>query len=224
MLKAKNIHKSYGQLQILKGVDLEVQKGEKIFLFGPSGSGKTTLLEILAGVLVPQKGSVKVAGTDLVGLSGAARDRFRREKMGYIFQNFNLIPYLSVAENILLPLQLQKNKKNNDQLSELTNALGISQLLNSPVTEISMGQQQRVAVARALLGSPELLLADEPTSALDFESRERFLQLMFDLCKKRQTTVIFVSHDRSLKELFDRQIALSEINSVMPLVGTGESL
>ena len=164
LLEIKDLEFSYANKNkpVLRIPLLEVQKGEKIFLFGPSGSGKTTLLEILAGVLVPQKGTVKVAGTDLVGLSGAARDRFRREKMGYIFQNFNLIPYLSVAENILLPLQLQKNKKNNDQLSELTNALGISQLLNSPVTEISMGQQQRVAVARALLGSPELLLADEP--------------------------------------------------------------
>lgn len=192
----------------------QVGRGEKVFLFGPSGAGKTTFLEILAGVLLPQKGRVEIGGTALTDLSSRDRDRFRGEKMAFIFQNFNLLPYLSAAENILLPLRLASGltAAHEKRLTELAKVLGIDQILGSPVTEMSVGQQQRVAVARALISSPELILADEPTSSLDHDARERFLKTLFELCGENKTTLVFVSHDRGLKDLFDRQVDLAGIH------------
>src|SRR5690606_7736798 len=139
----------------------------------------------LAGVLVPQKGQVRLLGEDLAAASPAARDRFRADHLGYIFQSFNLIPYLGVAENIALPIHFSSRRRSrmraaslDAEVRRLAEALGIGELLSRPVTELSVGQQQRVAVARALIGHPELVLADEPTSALDQDHRERFLQLL----------------------------------------------
>lgn len=197
----------------------EVFKNEKVFLFGPSGCGKTTLLEVLAGVLVPQLGQVKIAGTDLVSLSSSKRDLFRAAHTGYIFQSFNLIPYLSVYENIVLPLKLSTARENHiskktekDEVEFICQSLGIYDFLNKNVTELSVGQQQRVAAARALIGRPELILADEPTSSLDFEHREKFIKLLFELCSQSQISLLFVSHDQTLKYLFDKAISLPEIN------------
>lgn len=202
------------QPPILSIPHLEIEKGEKVFLFGPSGSGKTTLLEILAGVLTPQKGTVQISGQNLVELSGSARDRFRSEKMSYIFQSFNLLPYLSAKENILLPLRLSKktDEGTEGRFQHLVRTLGIESVISSPVTEMSVGQQQRVAVARALMSSPEIILADEPTSALDYDARERFLKVLFDLCEEKNVTLVFVSHDRSLQKMFSRTVDLLEIN------------
>lgn len=193
----------------------QIQAGEKVFLYGPSGSGKSTLLEILAGILVPQAGQAEILGQKMNALSASARDHFRALHMGYIFQIFNLVPYLNVEENILLPLRLNAERQNRAQgqsIEKLCERLGIYHLLKSKVTELSVGQQQRVAVARALMGKPELILADEPTSALDFDHREKFIQLLFELCNENKTTLLFVSHDRSLEKLFDRSLSLLEIN------------
>jgi putative ABC transport system ATP-binding protein len=217
LLEVKDLEFCYDEkIPILKIPHFSVEGGETVFLFGPSGSGKTTFLEILSGVLVPQRGSVMVAGTDITRLNSSARDHFRGQKIGYIFQSFNLIPYLSVLENILLPSQLKKQLKKSTfdaaELKNITEVLEIDQLLNSRVTEISVGQQQRVAAARALLGAPDLILADEPTSALDFDARENFLKLLFELCRRKKTALIFVSHDRTLKGLFQKQVSLPEIN------------
>ena len=199
--------------------ELKIQKNEKIFLYGPSGCGKTTLLEALAGVLVPESGIVSICNTEIQNLSSSKRDRFRAAKMGYIFQSFNLIPYLTVGENITLPLYLSFERRKNtplknekEQVQYICTELGIESLLNKSVTELSIGQQQRVAAARALLGKPELILADEPTSALDFDHREKFIKLLFSLCEKSKTALLFVSHDRTLEKLFDRSICLPEIN------------
>lgn len=199
---------------------LKISKGEKLFLYGPSGSGKTTLLEILSGVLAPDHGMVKISGSDIAQLTAQQRDQFRSDKMGYIFQSFNLIPYLSVLENITLPLYLSALKRKNipvdSELSEvqkITNILSIEHLLDKNVTQLSTGQQQRVAAARAILGHPEILLADEPSSALDHEQRENFLKLLFHLCQKSNITLLFVSHDRTLEYLFDRALSLPSINS-----------
>ena len=185
--------------------NLRIEKNERVFLFGPSGSGKSTLLEILAGVLIPQKGSVKILGESIEKLTSSQRDEFRAGHLGYVFQSFNLIPYLSVEENITLPLALSsirrqrlKDQPTEKEVEHLCERLGILQLRNRPVTELSVGQQQRVAVARALLGRPEVILADEPTSSLDHDHREKFIQLLFQVCDEQKTTVIFVSHDRSL--------------------------
>lgn len=204
---------------VLDVKDFSLAEGERVFLYGPSGCGKTTLLEILAGVLVPEEGTLKICNTDTSLLDSSQRDRFRAAHIGYIFQSFNLIPYLNVLENITLPLYLSPERRKKVLLNKekaealfLCSELGIDSLINQSVNELSVGQQQRVAAARALLGQPELILADEPTSSLDYDHREKFIQLLFSLCKKSNISMLFVSHDRSLQGLFDRSLSLVEIN------------
>jgi putative ABC transport system ATP-binding protein len=200
---------------------LSITRGERALVFGPSGSGKTTLLGILAGILRADAGSVHVLGHDLTRLSGAARDAFRGAHIGYIFQMFNLIPYLNVLENIMLPCQVNKQQRQRlgavpipEAAQRLADRLGIGDLTTTSVLRLSVGQQQRVAVARALLGAPEIIIADEPTSALDTDHREQFLTLLFESCARTGATLIVVSHDRGLMPLFDRGIALPELNTV----------
>jgi putative ABC transport system ATP-binding protein len=204
---------------VLKIPELHLESGESCFLYGPSGCGKTTLLGLIAGVLTTRTGNIEVLGENLSNLSGAKRDRFRGSQLGYIFQMFNLIPYLSVRENILLACRLHKQRRQrlgSETLeaasTRIAGALGIEGLLERGVTELSVGQQQRVAAARALLGAPPLIIADEPTSALDTAHREQFLKLLLDQAKLANSTVLFVSHDQSLAPLFDRRISLPEVN------------
>ncbi len=191
---------------------------EHTFLHGPSGSGKTTFLGILSGILQVKQGSVKIMGHDFSTMGGHERDLIRGAELGYIFQMFNLIPYLSVRENILLPLKLSKAKDSRmkvdplSQVEELAAHLRIESLLDQPVTTLSVGQQQRVAAARALMGRPGLIIADEPTSSLDSEHRESFLRLLFEEAERAGSTVLFVSHDHSLKSLFKRVVSLADIN------------
>lgn len=206
----------------LRVPEFSVIRGEELFLYGPSGTGKTTFLELLSGVLRPTQGTMKILGFDFSQMSDAERDAFRAEHMGYVFQSFNLIPYLSVQENIELPLHLSPARRarlggvdNNMVIRALCGNLGIGDLLGKNVAELSVGQQQRVAVARALLGKPDLILADEPTSALDADHREKFLKLMFELAELYGSTVVFVSHDRSIEKLFTRTISLDSINKVV---------
>jgi len=189
---------------------------EKIFLYGPSGCGKSTLLEVLSGILAPQAGQVHVANFELEKMSATEKDSYRAENLSYIFQSFNLIPYLSAKDNILLPLGFSKNqtkKASDDELLYLTNKLGISNLLEKKPSALSVGQQQRVAAARALICKPKLILADEPTSALDQDRREKFIEVFFELTSKNQTSVIFVSHDKTLASLFDRSVNFFDINA-----------
>lgn len=188
--------------------------GEKIFLHGPSGCGKSTFLEILSGILNPQSGQIRVANFDLDKMSNTERDHYRAENISYIFQNFNLIPYLTAKDNILLPLSFKKNylKASEDEFSYLTTKLDINFLLEKKPAELSVGQQQRVAAARALISKPKLILADEPTSALDQDRRENFIKVFFELTSKNQTSVIFVSHDKTLAAQFDRSINFFDIN------------
>jgi len=198
---------------------LSIASGERVFVFGPSGSGKTTLLGILAGVLRATSGGVSVLGRDLMAMSPAQRDGFRGSHVGYIFQLFNLIPYLNVEENITLPCRLSAErrarlggKSMGAAAREVAERLGIAGLLAERVTELSVGQQQRVAAARSLIGTPELVIADEPTSSLDHDHRERFIQLLFEATRAAGSTLIFVSHDRTLQPMFDRAVALDEVN------------
>ncbi len=198
---------------------LSVARGELLFLHGPSGSGKTTLLGLLAGVLVPSAGTVRILGSDLGALRSGARDHFRAEHLGYVFQMFNLIPYLSVRENITLPCRLSAARRArlggtsaDAQAAQLADRLEIAGLLDEPVTALSVGQQQRVAVARALLGAPELVVCDEPTSALDADRRDRFLELLFARCQEAGSTLVFVSHDLALAPRFSRTLALGTLN------------
>lgn len=204
---------------ILDIPSLEIAKGERVFLFGPSGSGKTTLLGLLAGVLTPKSGSVRVLDRDLGPMSPAQRDAFRGSHIGYIFQLFNLIPYLTVAENIALPCRLSAERRARLRGKDLETAarevaarLGMESLLGENVTNLSVGQQQRVAAARSLIGTPELVIADEPTSSLDHDHRERFIQLLFEACQAAGSTLVFVSHDRTLQPMFDRALSLPDLN------------
>ena len=203
--------------------ELFVNKGEKLFIQGPSGSGKTTLLGLLGGVLVPESGSVSVLGQPLNELPSSQRDRFRANHIGFVFQMFNLISYLSVIENITLPLQFADSRTKRltekslhpvTEAKRLLRQLGLhdAELLTRPVTELSIGQQQRVAAARALIGQPDIIIADEPTSALDADSRQAFIRLLFTECEAAGSTLIFVSHDTSLEALFDRSISLNSLN------------
>lgn len=208
---------------VLRIARLSVEPRERVFVFGPSGSGKTTLLGLLAGVLKANEGAVNVLGRDLTRMSNAQRDAFRGSHVGYIFQLFNLISYLSVLENIVLPCKLapqRRRRLNGVSLEEAARRaaehLGIGGLLRENVANLSVGQQQRVAAARALIGTHELVIADEPTSSLDFDHRERFIQLLFENCEEAGATLVFVSHDRGLMPLFNRIISLPDVNSAAP--------
>jgi len=199
---------------------LTVERGERLFLQGPSGSGKSTLLGILGGVLVPDAGMVRVLDSDLGALRPAARDRFRADHVGFVFQMFNLLPYLSVVDNVTLAGAFSRRRQEragHDPVREARRllaalGLGAASALRRPVGQLSMGQQQRVAAARALFGRPELLIADEPTSALDAGTRESFLRLLMDECAAAGATLVFVSHDESLGHLFDRRMSLPDVN------------
>jgi putative ABC transport system ATP-binding protein len=196
--------------------DFAVARGERVFLYGPSGSGKSTLLGLVGGVTRPDRGVIRLLGEDLTAMSGSQRDAFRAEHVGFIFQLFNLVPYLSVLDNVLLPLRFSRRRREriDDPPAEarrLLGALGLEgeRLAGRHVTELSVGQQQRVAAARALLGRAEILVADEPTSALDADARDSFLSLLMRECAAARTSVLFVSHDRSLGRHFDRVVALT---------------
>ena len=204
---------------------LQIKRGERVFIAGPSGCGKSTLLSLVAGVVVPQRGTVMVNGCQLNGLHGAARDRFRADNIGFIYQMFNLIPYLSVVENVTLPCRFSSRRRDRssarssgykNEVLRLLKYLGMDEatVIDKPVTELSVGQQQRVAAARALIGTPDIVIADEPTSSLDADRREAFIQLLFNECDRKDTTIVFVSHDTGLENLFDRTIRLSDINTV----------
>jgi putative ABC transport system ATP-binding protein len=212
---------------VLDIATLRIENAERIFLRGPSGSGKSTLLSLLAGVVAPQEGSVRVLGQDIGTLGGVARDRFRADHIGFIFQMFNLIPYLSVVENVCLPCGFSDRRRSRAiaaaasveaEAVRLLDHLDMADaaVLRRPVTDLSVGQQQRVAAARALIGAPELVIADEPTSSLDADRRSAFLDLLFRECARNQTTLVFVSHDASLAAQFDREISFAGINRALP--------
>jgi putative ABC transport system ATP-binding protein len=206
---------------LLRIEELLIEEGARVFLHGPSGSGKTTLLGLIAGVLRADEGSVRVLGKNLSRLSAAARDRHRGAEIGYIFQSFNLIPYLSVRDNIALPCQVHARRMKritastlDGEVSRIAKRLDLDECLDRPVTKLSRGQQQRVAIARAVIGAPRLVIADEPTSSLDRDRQEGFLQLLIEVCNEARATLVFVSHDDSLMSRFECHISVAEINQV----------
>ena len=205
---------------------LSIAAGSTLFLYGPSGGGKSTLLGLLAGVLLPREGRVGLLGEDWSRLSGARRDAFRADHLGYIFQQFNLLPYLSVLDNVLLPCRFSRLRRERaaqrsgsmqaDACSLLTR-IGLAEgLWRRQAAELSVGQQQRVAAARALVGAPEVVIADEPTSALDAPLRDGFMQVLLGECRSAGSTLIFVSHDERLASRFDAQVSLASINHAAP--------
>lgn len=215
-----------GQTSDTVAVDkLQIHASEHLFVRGASGSGKTTLLNLLAGIHTPTAGTIELLGTDLATLSSSRRDQFRADHLGVVFQQFNLLPYLTTLQNVALACAFSRRKTERATASaevtatvhRLLSALNLAPELHSaPVAELSVGQQQRVAVARALIGSPEILIADEPTSALDADNRDRFLDLLFAEVEAHGCTLIFVSHDAALANRFGRSIELSEAPSVRP--------
>jgi putative ABC transport system ATP-binding protein len=204
---------------ILRIPSLQIPTGRRVFLHGPSGSGKTTLLSLISGVLTAQQGSVEVLGRNLAKLSPGARDTLRGSEIGYIFQGFNLIPYLTVRENIALPCDLHPARRQRitasttaEEVRRIATRLDLHAHLDAPVTHLSTGQQQRVAIARAIIGSPALVIADEPTSSLDTDRRDAFLDLLTEVTAEARATLLFVSHDRSLATHFDETLSLATIN------------
>lgn len=200
----------------LRVPDFSVTPGETVLLLGESGSGKSTLLSLICGTVQADAGIVRVAGTDLSGLSGGQRDRFRAEQIGMIFQQFNLLPFGSVLDNILLPLRFAPSRRDRVrngrvEARDLCTALGLPDLLAAKASTLSVGQQQRVAVARAMIGRPPIIIADEPTSALDANSQSAFLDLLFSQVQAHATTLLMVSHDPRLGQRFDRVIAMEDI-------------
>lgn len=209
-----------GQPALIDIPSLAIGKGERVFLEGPSGSGKSTLLGLLGGVLLPETGRLAVLGTDTAALRPGARDRFRADHIGFIFQQFNLVPYLGLVENVTLGCRFSPRRRQRlagrtrEEAERLLAALGLdlARLRDHSVTELSVGQQQRVAAARALIGAPELVIADEPTSALDATARAAFIELLFSECDRAGSTLVFVSHDPALASLFPRSLRLTDIN------------
>ena len=198
--------------------ELRVRQGEHLFIRGASGSGKTTLLNLLSGILKPNSGQVTLLGQVLDSMGSSARDRFRVDHMGIIFQQFNLLPYLSVVENVLLPCRFSSRRKQRAgdikaTAYRLLDHLRLeNELFQRNVTALSVGQQQRVAVARALIGSPEIIIADEPTSSLDTDTRDGFLDLLFQEAEALGSTIVFVSHDPHIATHFPQMVDMQEVN------------
>jgi putative ABC transport system ATP-binding protein len=200
--------------------ELSVREGEKILLLGESGSGKSTLLSLICATLLADSGTVVIGGTEIKTLSGWARDRFRAEQIGVIFQQFNLLPFGSVLDNILLPLRFAPIRRRNcndapRNAVELCQDLGLpDNVETTKAANLSVGQQQRVAVARALIGQPPILIADEPTSSLDEANQDNFLEVLFEQVRAYNSTLLMVSHNPRLSEGFDRVLHMSEIVNV----------
>jgi len=211
-----------GDAPCLDIASFEMQAGERVFLHGPSGGGKSTLLGLLGGVLAPERGSIRFLGEDLTRLRPAARDRFRADHVGIIFQQFNLIPYLSALDNVLLPCRFSARRarlastsagSSVGEAARLLDHLDLDNALRRrAAVQLSVGQQQRVAAARALIGGPEFVIADEPTSALDAARQAGFLDLLLKECDAAGAALLFVSHDLRLARAFDRTIPLTSLN------------
>ena len=219
-----------GRSDVLDIARFEVAAGERVFIEGPSGSGKSTLFSLLGGVSSPREGTVRILDTGISGMPARRRDRFRADHIGFVFQMFNLVPYLSMIDNVTLPCRFSRRRRDRAsarsgapeaEARRLLARLGLDgdELLARAVTDLSIGQQQRVAAARALIGAPELIIADEPTSALDEGTRERFLELLSAQCDEAGASLLFASHDTRLGDLFDRRVSLTDLNRA----GRGQS-
>lgn len=212
---------------------LRIAPGERLFLQGESGSGKSTLLSLLAGVLLPQAGRVSLLGRDWRSLRASHRDRHRADHVGLVFQQFNLLGYLPVIDNVLLPCRFSSRRAARATATDGSPAQAAQRLLGRmglerslwtrPASRLSVGQQQRVAAARALIGAPELLIADEPTSSLDESRRDDFMQLLLEACVEAGSALVFVSHDNRLAAAFPRRVALAELNRAAAAGGESSS-
>lgn len=214
MLQLKNVNKSYleGNIKhaVLNSLDLHVSNGEIIILFGKSGSGKSTLLNVISGIDIPDSGSVSIDGTDITKLSEKERTLVRRSKVGFIFQFFNLIPTLPVKENLLLPLELTGSNNTEEIINSILSEVGLANRANTYPDKLSGGEQQRIAIARALIHNPDIILADEPTGNLDYETGRQIVDLLDRVVKKKGKTMIMVTHSKDVIGLADKIYSLKD--------------
>lgn len=218
-IKLANVQYHYPNQEdkvILNISSWSVSQGEQVFIHGPSGSGKSTLLNLLSGLIPASRGEINILGQKIEKMTSRQRDRFRANNIGYVFQQFNLIPYLNALDNVRLVSEFAESKKTStilNRIKKLLTTLNItSEDWATPIRHLSVGQQQRVAIARALINKPPLLIADEPTSSLDQSNRDIFMSLLMSMVENSNTTLLFVSHDMSLSKYFKRVESLSDIN------------
>lgn len=220
MLLLENVRKSYPQphgqrLEILDVPRLAIERGEQVVLRGRSGCGKTTLLNCIAGLTTVDSGRIEINGRDLVGLPEATRDRFRAEHLGFVFQTFNLLPAFTALENVLLGMTFTKQKADPERAAELLAQVGLEHRLTHKPAALSVGEQQRVAVARSLANRPVLLLADEPTANIDPAHQQQVIDLIRAACEKEQVALLLVTHANEVANQFSRVEKLEDINQVV---------
>ena len=211
LILAQDVHRSYllgrKEVEVLRGIDLKIMQGERVFLCGASGAGKTTLLYTLAGLERPQRGRVQIGGEDLYGLSRREQSLLRNSKMGYIFQNYYLLPELTALENVMIPGMIRSRNVRRRAI-ELLAEVGLEERSHHLPAELSGGEQQRVAIARALVNDPAMVFADEPTGNLDSRNGGEVMELLLDFAGNLKTTLVVVTHDRSLARLGDRTLEI----------------
>lgn len=218
-LLLENVKKSYREpdgstLPILDIERFEVKEQEQVVLIGESGSGKSTLLNVISGITSADSGKVTIAGTEIASMPEVVRDRFRAERIGFVFQTFNLLPAFSALENVLLGMSFSRKKASRDRAKELLALVGLEHRLNHRPKQMSVGEQQRVAVARALANQPKLLLADEPTANVDVANQETILKLLRDACTQHQIAMLLVTHSQEVASQFERVETLTDFNKV----------
>ena len=208
MIQISNIHKSFGTLEVLKGIDLHIGRGEVVSIVGPSGAGKTTLLQVMGTLLRPDAGTLTIAGTDVSRLSSKDISRFRNEHLGFVFQFHQLLPEFTALENVMIPAMIAGRKQSDTRrrAMELLDFMGLADRADHKPAELSGGEKQRVAVARALMNEPDVVFADEPSGSLDSRNKAELHQLFFDLRAKFGQTFVIVTHDEELARLTDRCI------------------
>ncbi|MDO4823968.1 MAG: ABC transporter ATP-binding protein [Bacteroidales bacterium] len=212
MIKISNITKSFGDLQVLKGIDLHIEKGEVVSIVGPSGAGKTTLLQIIGTLDNPDGGSIEIDGVDICKLNQTELARFRNQHIGFVFQFHQLLPEFTALENVMIPglIAGRSKKEVRQQALSFLEMLGLKERASHKPNELSGGEKQRVAVARALINKPSVILADEPSGSLDTKNKTELHQIFFDLRDKLNQTFVIVTHDEGLASLTDRTIHLSD--------------
>ena len=213
LIVARDVHRAYSlgkkTVKVLRGIDLEIKQGERVFLCGASGAGKTTLLYTLAGLERPEQGEVRIGGQDLYGLSQKEQSFLRNSRMGYIFQNYYLLPELTALENVMIPGMI-RSRATRERAMELLAEVGLGERLNHLPLELSGGEQQRVAIARALVNDPSMVFADEPTGNLDSRNGGEVMELLLDFARNLKTTLVVVTHDRDLARMGDRTLEIAD--------------
>ena len=212
MIEVRNIKKSFGSLEVLKGIDLDIEKGKIVSIVGPSGAGKTTLLQIMGTLDKPDSGSVIIDGVDVMKLSDAKRSDFRNKHMGFVFQFHQLLPEFTALENVMMPALIggTSRREAKKRAEELLAFMGLSDRTSHKPNELSGGEKQRVAVARALVNKPDVVFADEPSGSLDSYNKEELHRLFFDLRDQMGQTFVIVTHDEQLANLADRKISMQD--------------